>query len=114
MITTKPERIILASDISGLGKVAVTAALPLFAICQLEVSVLPTVLLSSHTGGFPKVYIDDYTVGMQAFLKQWQSLEICFSALVSATMASLVRCAVPQPYAEALCIRGRYIRRVIL
>lgn len=88
MITTKPERIILASDISGLGKVAVTAALPLFAICQLEVSVLPTVLLSSHTGGFPKVYIDDYTVGMQAFLKQWQSIGVEFSALVTGYLKS--------------------------
>jgi len=88
MIMTKPKRIILASDISGLGKVAVTAALPLFAVCQLEVSVLPTVLLSSHTGGFPKVYIDDYTIGMQAFLKQWQSLEIGFSALVTGYLKS--------------------------
>ena len=67
MIMTKPKRIILASDISGLGKVAVTAALPLFAVCQLEVSVLPTVLLSSHTGGFPNVYIDDYTIGMAEY-----------------------------------------------
>ena len=88
MIMTKPKRIILASDISGLGKVAVTAALPLFAVCQLEVSVLPTVLLSSHTGGFPNVYIDDYTIGMQAFLKQWQSLEIGFSALVTGYLKS--------------------------
>lgn len=88
MIMTKPKRIILASDISGLGKVAVTAALPLFAVCQLEVSVLPTVLLSSHTGGFPNVYIDDYTIGMQAFLKQWQSLDISFSALVTGYLRS--------------------------
>ena len=88
MIMTKPKRIILASDISGLGKVAVTAALPLFAVCQLEVSVLPTVLLSSHTGGFPNVYIDDYTIGMQAFLKQWQSIGVEFSALVTGYLKS--------------------------
>ena len=88
MIMTKPKRIILASDSSGLGKVAVTAALPLFAVCQLEVSVLPTVLLSSHTGGFPNVYIDDYTIGMQAFLKQWQSLALGLSALVTGSLKS--------------------------
>lgn len=84
----KPQRIILASDISGLGKVAVTAALPLFAICQLEVAVLPTVLLSSHTGGFLDVFIEDYTYGMQAFLKQWQSLNIQFSGLVTGYLKS--------------------------
>lgn len=84
----KPQRIILASDISGLGKVAVTAALPLFAICQLEVTVLPTVLLSSHTGGFPQVYIEDYTAGMHAFLRQWQSIGVEFSALVTGYLKS--------------------------
>ena len=38
----KIKTVILATDISGLGKVAATAALPLFAICQLEVALLPT------------------------------------------------------------------------
>ena len=84
----KTKTVILATDISGLGKVAATAALPLFAICQLEVALLPTMILSSHTGGFPDVYIDDYTHGMLAFLKQWQSLEFDFSALVTGYLKS--------------------------
>lgn len=77
-----PEKIILASDISGIGKVAVTAALLLFAICQLEVAVLPTALLSSHTGGFPNVYVEDYQTGMKSFLAQWKNLDLTFSAMV--------------------------------
>lgn len=84
----KTKTVILATDISGLGKVAATAALPLFSICQLEVALLPTMILSSHTGGFPDVYIDDYTHGMLAFLKQWQSLEFDFSALVTGYLKS--------------------------
>ena len=84
----KTKTVIRATDISGLGKVAATAALPLFAICQLEVALLPTMILSSHTGGFPDIYIDDYTHGMLAFLKQWQSLEFDFSALVTGYLKS--------------------------
>ena len=84
----KTKTVILATDISGLGKVAATAALPLFSICQLEVALLPTMILSSHTGGFQDVYIDDYTHGMLAFLKQWQSLEFDFSALVTGYLKS--------------------------
>ena len=87
----KTKTVILATDISGLGKVAATAALPLFAICQLEVALLPTMILSSHTGGFPDVYIDDYTHGMLAFLKQWQSLEFDFSALITGYLKSDVQ-----------------------
>lgn len=78
-----PPHIILASDIAGLGKVATTAALPLLATCQVEVAVLPTVLLSSHTGGFPTPYVESYTQGMQAFLQQWTGLGLEFSALVT-------------------------------
>ena len=84
----KTKTVILATDISGLGKVAATAALPLFAICQLEVALLPTMILSSHTGGFSNIYIDDYTHGMLAFLKQWQSLEFDFSALITGYLKS--------------------------
>ena len=84
----KTKTVILATDISGLGKVAATAALPLFAICQLEVALLPTMILSSHTGGFSNIYIDDYTHGMLAFLKQWQNLEFDFSALVTGYLKS--------------------------
>lgn len=75
--------LILANDIAGLGKVASTAALPLLAACQLEVALLPTVLLSSHTGGYPQVYIDPYEEGMAAFLSQWRSLDQDFSVILT-------------------------------
>nr|WP_245335637.1 pyridoxamine kinase [Streptococcus panodentis] len=78
---------IVANDIAGLGKVATAAALPLLAACQIETALLPTVLLSSHTGGFPDVYVEDYTQGLQAFLQQWRSLEQDFSALLTGYLA---------------------------
>ncbi|KXT74574.1 Pyridoxal kinase [Streptococcus sp. DD10] len=79
----KHPRIIFANSMTGLGRVSTTTALPLFAACQVEVAVLPTVLLSSHTGGFPGTYVQSYTQGMQAFLRQWQSLQLDFSAMVT-------------------------------
>lgn len=80
--------VIWASDIAGLGKVATLAALPILAACQLEVAVLPTVILSSHTGGFPHVYRENYQEGMTAFLRQWQELEVEFSALLVGYLGS--------------------------
>lgn len=83
MLVKTPPHMILASDIAGLGKVATTAALPLLATCQVEVAVLPTVLLSSHTGGFPSVYVESHTQGMESFLQQWKKLPLSFEALMT-------------------------------
>ncbi len=38
-------------DISGVGN-ALTVALPVLSVCGVETSVLPTAVLSTHTGGF--------------------------------------------------------------
>ncbi|VHG96593.1 phosphomethylpyrimidine kinase family protein [Streptococcus pyogenes] len=45
------KRIIVANDLVGVGKVALSASIPLMASCLLEQVLLPTCLLSSHTGG---------------------------------------------------------------
>lgn len=76
-------RLLVANDLPGLGKVALASSLPLMAACQVETAILPTVLLSSHTGGFKQLRIDDYTVGMTGFLEQWQNLGIAFDGLVT-------------------------------
>ena len=53
------KRIILANDLSGIGKVALTPAIPIMACCQIETILLPTILLSSHTGGFGQIAIQE-------------------------------------------------------
>lgn len=47
------QRLLLANDLPGVGKVALATSIPIAAVCQVETMLLPTVLLSSHTGGFP-------------------------------------------------------------
>ena len=41
-------KVIVANDLVGLGKVALTSSLPIMSACQTEVLPLPTVLLSSQ------------------------------------------------------------------
>ncbi len=77
------KQIILANDLAGLGKVALSNQIPIMACAGIEASILPTVILSSHTGGFENIQIDDYTSGMQGFLKQWHSLELSFNAILT-------------------------------
>lgn len=75
--------VIVANDLVGLGKVALTSSLPIMSACQTEVLPLPTVLLSSHTGEFDNIYVRDLTVDMQGFCEQWKQLDFRVDGLVS-------------------------------
>ena len=70
------KKILIANDLPGIGKVALAPAIPIFACCQIETMLLPTVLLSSHTGGFKNIAIAEQTEFMKQSLKQWQELEL--------------------------------------
>lgn len=70
------KKILIANDLPGIGKVALAPAIPIFACCQIETMLLPTVLLSSHTGGFKNIAITEQTEFMRQSLYQWENLEL--------------------------------------
>ncbi len=70
------KKILIANDLPGIGKVALAPAIPIFACCQIETILLPTVLLSSHTGGFNNIAIAEQTEFMRQSLYQWGHLEL--------------------------------------
>ena len=76
-------KVIVANDLVGLGKVALTSSLPIMSACQTEVLPLPTVLLSSHTGEFENIYVRDLTDDLKGFCKQWEHLDFIVDGLVS-------------------------------
>lgn len=76
-------KVIVANDLVGLGKVALTSSLPIMSACQTEVLPLPTVLLSSHTGEFENIYVRDLTDDLKGFCKQWEHLAFIVDGLVS-------------------------------
>ena len=76
-------KVIVANDLVGLGKVALTSSLPIMSACQTEVLPLPTVLLSSHTGDFNNIYVRNLTDDLKGFCKQWEYLDFKVDGLVS-------------------------------
>ena len=46
------KRVAAIHDISGFGKCSLTVALPIISAAGIETSVIPTAVLSTHTGGF--------------------------------------------------------------
>lgn len=73
--------LIVANDLPGVGKVALASAIPVLNSCQVETLALPTVLLSSHTGGFPQVAIHDTGDFITQALTQWRVLDLQAEAL---------------------------------
>ncbi|MGT2907574.1 pyridoxamine kinase [Streptococcus dentiloxodontae] len=95
-----PKRIIAANDLVGLGKVALTSMLPILAACGIEVSPLPTVILSSHTGGFDHLYAEEFTKGMSASLFQWEQLKIPFNGVVTGYLKNINQAKLLGNYAK--------------
>ena len=77
------QRLLLANDLPGVGKVALATSIPIAAACQVETVLLPTVLLSSHTGGFPDVVIEDMTDLNRAYFRQWKNLNLELAGILS-------------------------------
>ena len=76
------KRILVIQDISCVGQCSMTVALPILSVCGHETCILPTAVLSTHTGGFgkPKVYhLDDVA---KDFSNHWQEAGIDFDAIL--------------------------------
>lgn len=66
------KRLTAINDISCLGKCSITVSLPIISCVGIETSVIPTVLLSTHTGGFKNnasLLLDDMIISIASHWK---------------------------------------------
>jgi pyridoxine kinase len=84
----KQKRIAAIHDISGFGKCSLTVALPILSAAGIETSVIPTAVLSTHTGGFTGFTYRDLTEDLRPFIAHWKSLDIPFDAFYSGFLGS--------------------------
>ena len=82
------KRVIAVHDISCVGKCSLTVALPVLSATGIETSILPTAVLSTHTGGFTGFTRRDLTEDMQPILKHWKSLPLPADAVYSGYLGS--------------------------
>lgn len=82
------KRIAAIHDISGFGKCSLTVALPIISAAGIEVSVIPTAVLSTHTGGFTGFTYRDLTEDILPITDHWCSLDIKFDALYTGFLGS--------------------------
>jgi len=84
----RQKRIIAIHDISCLGRCSLTVALPILSAAGIETGVLPTAVLSTHTGGFVGYTFRDLTEDIQPISNHWQTLNLKFDALYSGFLGS--------------------------
>ena len=82
------QRILTIQDISCVGQCSLTAALPILSACGHETAVLPTAVLSTHTGRFQGYTFRDLTDDLPAILRHWESEALTFSAIYTGYLAS--------------------------
>jgi pyridoxine kinase len=84
----KLKRVTAIHDISGFGKCSLTVALPIISAAGIECTVLPTAVLSTHTGGFTGFTYRDLTEDIQPIADHWKSLNIRFDAIYTGFLGS--------------------------
>ena len=75
------KRIVSIQDISCLGQCSLTIALPIISSRGIEVSILPSALMSTHTGGFTGYTCLDLTGEMPKIVEHWIREGIRFDAI---------------------------------
>ncbi|MEG1191480.1 MAG: pyridoxamine kinase, partial [Oscillospiraceae bacterium] len=82
------KRIAAVNDISGVGKCSITVALPVISASGVECALLPTALLSTHTGGFEGYTFKDLTDEMLPIAQHWKNEKIPFDGVYSGYLAT--------------------------
>ena len=76
-------RLLTIQDISCVGQCSATVALPLVSACGVECAVLPSAVLSNHTGGFPSWTFRDLTGELPLVEAKWNELGLRFDAFLT-------------------------------
>lgn len=84
----KYNRLLTIQDISCLGQCSMTVALPILSACGQETCIIPSAVLSTHTGGFVKPHIRDISMDIPAIATHWQREQVAFDAIYTGYLST--------------------------
>ena len=88
MLNTGQKRVAAIHDISCFGKCSLTVALPVLSALGIETAVIPTAILSTHTGGFSGYTFTDLTGEILPIAKHWKKEGIEVDAVYTGYLGS--------------------------
>jgi len=100
------KRILTIQDISCVGQCSMTVALPILSACGHETCILPTALLSTHTGGFGKPSVIHMEQCLDDFWKHWKENDITFDAILVGYLGSVAAIKMTERILEEMLAPG--------
>ncbi|MCM1133773.1 MAG: pyridoxamine kinase [Ruminococcus flavefaciens] len=82
------KKVVTIQDISCFGKCSLTVALPIISAMGIETAVIPTAVLSTHTGGFTGYTFHDLSDDISDISDHWKSLGLKFDAIYTGYLGS--------------------------
>ena len=82
------KKVLAINDISCVGRCSLTVALPIISAVGIECSILPTAILSTHTGGFNGFTFVDFTSEINKIANHWKSLDLNFNTIYTGFLGS--------------------------
>ncbi len=83
----KPRKAAVINDLSGASRCSLTTALPVISSLGINCSVMPTALLSNHTG-YDHYFFEDCTSQMAEFALNWKKMGLDFDCIYSGFLGS--------------------------
>lgn len=83
------KRILTIQDISCVGQCSLAVALPIISACGHECCILPTAILSTHTGGFGKPCVHHMGNDLEGIVAHWKARKITFDAILVGYLGSI-------------------------
>jgi pyridoxine kinase len=83
-----------------------TVAMPILSACGHETCIMPTALLSTHTGGFGKPAVMHMDEILPQMVKHWQENDISFDAILVGYLGSLSAVCVAEQILDTMLAPG--------
>lgn len=83
----KQKRVAVINDVTGFGRCAAAVAQPIISAMKMQCCVLPTAILSVHTG-FPDYFLHDFTPYLKEYIDSWEKTGIAFDGICSGFIGS--------------------------
>lgn len=85
------KKVLTVQDISCFGQCSLTVALPIISACGVETVIIPSAVLSTHTGEFKGYTFHDLTEDIPDIMQHWKNENITFDCLYTGYLGSITQ-----------------------
>lgn len=83
----RQKRVAVINDVTGFGRCSAAVAQPIISAMKIQCCVMPTAVLSVHTG-FPNYFLHDFTPYMETYMRSWEKTGIEFDGISTGFIGS--------------------------